>query len=127
MTANMFFEEFANYLENVVMCPEILVITGDFNFHLDDSTFTELLETFGLLQHISLPTHVSGHTLDLLITRSSNDICICSTNFSSLRISDHYFVHGKLSIPRPHLLVEKVKFRKLKQINVEALKSDLKT
>ena len=114
------------------MCPGILVITGDFNFDLDDptnsdaNTFTELLETFGLLQHISLPTHVSGHTLDLLITRSSNDISICSTNVSSLRISDHYFVHGKLSIPRPHLLVEKVKFRKLKQINVEAFKSDLK-
>ena len=132
VTANMFFDEFANYLENVVMCPGILVITGDFNFHLDDptnsdaNTFTELLETFGLLQHISLPTHVSGHTLDLLITRSSNDISICSTNVSSLRISDHYFVHGKLSIPRPHLLVEKVKFRKLKQINVEAFKSDLK-
>ena len=71
----MFRDEFSIYLENVVMCPEILVITGDFNFLVDDSTnsdantFTELLETFGLLQHISLPTHVLGHTLDLLITK----------------------------------------------------------
>lgn len=64
--------------------------------------------------------------LGLLITRSSNDICICSRHVSSLRISDHFFVHGKLSIPRPHLSVEKVKFRKLKPINVEAFKSDLK-
>lgn len=63
---------------------------------------------------------------DTLITRSSNDICICSRHVSSLRISDHFFVHGKLSIPWPHLSVEKVKFRKLKQINVEAFKSDLK-
>ena len=28
VTANMFFDEFANYLENVVICPEILVIHG---------------------------------------------------------------------------------------------------
>lgn len=128
MTANIFLDEFANYLENVVMCPENLIITDDFNFLLDDSTnsdantFTELLGTFGLLQRISLPTYVSGHTLDLL-TKSSNDTCICSTHVSSLGISDPYFVHGKFSIPRPRLSVERVK---LKQINVAAFKSDLK-
>ncbi len=32
-----FFEEFSNYLEDIVLCPEILMITGDFNFHLDDT------------------------------------------------------------------------------------------
>ncbi|KAK2561923.1 hypothetical protein P5673_015343 [Acropora cervicornis] len=128
----MFYDEFVNHLENVVMCPEILIITGDFNFHQNYSTnsdaitFTELLETFGLLQYISLPTHVSGHILDLLITRSSDDICICSIHVSSLRISDHNFVHAKFSIPRPHLSVEKVKSRKIKQINGESFKSDLK-
>ena len=130
----MSLDEFSIYLENVVMCPEILIITGDFNFHenystnSDANTFTELLETFGLLQYkiISLPTHVSGHILDLVITRSSDDICICSIHISSLRISDHNFVHAKFSITRPHLSVEKVKFRKIKQINGESFKSDLK-
>lgn len=29
---NVFFEEFLTYLRNTVMCPEILLITGDFNF-----------------------------------------------------------------------------------------------
>ena len=48
--------EFSSYLENIVMCPEPLVIAGDFNFHMDlvhskDAvTFNELLETFGLSQ-----------------------------------------------------------------------------
>ena len=60
VTANMFYDEFVNHLENVVMCPEILIITGDFNFHenystnSDANTFTELLETFGLLYNIKL-------------------------------------------------------------------------
>lgn len=41
-------------------------------------------------------------------------------------MSDHYFVHGKFSIPRPRLSVERVKFRKLKQTIVEAFIPDLK-
>ena len=62
------------------MCPEPLVIAGDFNFHMDlvhskDAvTFNELLETFGLSQHVSVPTHIFGHILDLIITQSTNDL-----------------------------------------------------
>ena len=54
-----FFEEFSNYLEDIVLCPEILLITGDFNFTVNRNTIkcNEMLETFGLkhmfvLQHI---------------------------------------------------------------------------
>ena len=70
------FDEFSQFLENVVTCPEVLVISGDFNFHLDDlcdndtKKFMDLLETFRLSQHVSGPTHLSGHTLDLIITPS---------------------------------------------------------
>ena len=35
VSANVFFDEFSAYLENIVMCPEVLLISGDFNFHLD--------------------------------------------------------------------------------------------
>ena len=36
VSASVFFDEFSQLLENVVMCPELLVISGDFNLHLDD-------------------------------------------------------------------------------------------
>ena len=78
----MFFEEFTSFLENVVMRPEILLITGDFNFHMgerenhDMNKFLEILETFGLTQHVMVSTHPSHHILDLIITRSSRDIII---------------------------------------------------
>ena len=36
VSASVFFDEFLQFLENVVMCPEVLVISGDFNFHLDE-------------------------------------------------------------------------------------------
>ena len=40
------------------MCAEILLITGDFNFHMsegenhDTNNFLEILETFGLIHHV---------------------------------------------------------------------------
>ena len=34
--STVFFEEFSNLLETIVLCVEVLLITGDFNFHLDD-------------------------------------------------------------------------------------------
>jgi exonuclease III len=34
VSSNVFFEEFSSYLENIVMIPEVLLITGDFNFTL---------------------------------------------------------------------------------------------
>ena len=44
----------------------------------DTKEFMDLLETFSLSKHVSGPTHLSGHTLDLIITRSSDDIVLAS-------------------------------------------------
>ena len=38
VSTNVFFEEFSAHLENIVMCPEVLLISGDINFHLDSHT-----------------------------------------------------------------------------------------
>ena len=52
------------------------MITGDFNIHVNDPDdrharrLSALLETFGLVQSVSQPTHRRGNTLDLLITRA---------------------------------------------------------
>ena len=63
------------YLESVVMSPEPLLITGDFNIHVevpndsDAARFLESLTTLGREQHVDKSTLLSGHTLDLIITR----------------------------------------------------------
>ena len=107
------------------------LITRDFNFHLDNTMdgdtnkFIDLLETFGVLQHIMLPMHSSGHILDLLISRSSNDINVLSTCVSSFPTSDHHFIECKLSFPGPHLSKQEVSFHKLRQINLETFKTDI--
>ena len=72
---DVFFEEFSAYLELIILSSEPLLITGDFNIHVDvvgdpvRAKFLDLLEAMDLRQHVTRPTHQSGHTLDLIITR----------------------------------------------------------
>lgn len=79
VSISTFFAEFSDYLESV-MCNEPLVLLGDFNIHVDVPTdmdaiqFRDLLDSMGLQQHVKQPTHIHGHTLDLLITRQSDVI-----------------------------------------------------
>ena len=66
-----FFADFSLYLESIVLATEIPLITGDFNLHVDcpldrnAKRFSELLDTFGLIQHVNVPTHSSGYILHL--------------------------------------------------------------
>ena len=74
-----FLDEFQNLLEIFVPSPSELIISGDFNIHADSDLtifqkFSGILENFHLTQHINFPTHDDGHTLDLLITRSSSTV-----------------------------------------------------
>ena len=73
---SVFFEEFASYLSAISTSAGIPIVTGDFNFHVDDdsdsnaSTFINLTESFNLTQHVKDATHQIGHTLDLILTQS---------------------------------------------------------
>ena len=102
--ASVFFDEFSQFLENVVMCPKVLVISGDFNLHLDDlrdndtKKFMDLLETSSLLQHVSGPTHLSGHTLDLIITLLSDDVVLASPK-ATFPISNHFIIQCPIGFP----------------------------
>lgn len=75
---SVFFREFSDYLETVLLSREPILLTGDYNVHVDVTSdydamkFADLLECFGLVQHVTEPTHEDGHTLDLIITRCSD-------------------------------------------------------
>ena len=108
VSTSVFFDEFSQFLENVVMCPEAIVISGDFSLHLDDlrdndtKKFEDLLETFNLSQHVSGPTHLSGQTLDLIITRSSDEIVLAFPK-TTFPISDHLITQCPIGFSRPAL------------------------
>lgn len=104
LSISQFISDFSTLLEHFASSPSEFIITGDFNIHVDTpaapyvSSFLDLLATFDLQQHVSFPTHTSGHTLDLLISKSSSTL-ISDTNYTDPALSDHYALLSVLSIP----------------------------
>ena len=108
-----------------------LLLLGDFNFHVDEpekdpqaARFLELLDLHNLTQHVTLPTHRNNHTLDLVITRKSENI-IADYNVYDLCLSDHYFVNCKLNLDRPRPVRTEKAYRKLRSVDMEAFCSDI--
>lgn len=118
------------YLENIVRCPEVLPISGNFNFHLKSHTdsdadkFSDLLETFGLIQHVSTPTHSSGHILDLVVTQSCYDLLL-QTPRTTFFISDHCVIETSMAFPHPELSTKEISLRQYKKIDIENFKNNI--
>ena len=61
---SVFFDEWSRFLDRLVVLPEEIVITGDWNFHLDNlqdsdaKALLNTLDTHGLCQYVREPTHV---------------------------------------------------------------------
>ena len=130
VSTNTFFSEFSDYLESIILSKEQLLITGDFNIHVDVATdsdsikLQDLLESFGLQQHVSHPTHIHGHILDLTITRQSDRIIRIPPSVDRY-FSDHAAVVCRIHSDKPSLTVKTVSYRKWKSVNVESLNNDL--
>ena len=81
LSVTLFLDEFSSLLEKLIISTAPLVITGDFNFHLDSprdraaARFREMLNIFDLKQHVKDSTHKNGHIFDLVITRAGGRAC----------------------------------------------------
>ena len=126
-----FVSEFATLLEDLATSPSELIITGDFNIHVDipncssSSPFLSLLDAFSLNQHITFPTHSSGHTLDLLITRSNSNL-ISSIDSIDLSLSDHHALIFSILAPSPPRTQHITKsLRNFRFINIPSFSQDI--
>ena len=101
-THTQFQAEFADYLGNIVTAPGMLLIVGDFNYHVEDTSdseacsFTNLIESFGFI-HVADSTHRSGHTLDIVLSRS-HDSLVLQTRSIDHGFPDHFPVFTYLSL-----------------------------
>ena len=126
-TVRQFLDEFSEYLQHLVTCTALLIIVGDFNFHIDNendndaAAFLEMINSFGLHQHVSESTHRNGHTLDLALTRLSDDI-ISSVRSEDHGFPDHFPVFINLDISKPALPMHTVSYRRIKSLNPAELK-----
>lgn len=106
LTVKLFFDEFSNLIESLMVSSCRCVITGDFNLHLNEDNpdakhFVHILNSGSFTQHVNTATHNKGHVLDLVITDSQNNI------ISNLKIvpglpSDHAALVFNVDFPRHH-------------------------
>ena len=124
-----FFEQFKSLLEDLHHTTKNLVIIGDLNFHLEKTcsnseTFHSLIESFDFIQKVNFPTHIHGHTLDLVLTKSNNDNIF--NVHTTDAFSDHFSISFTLNLSTPIFQTNTtVTFRKYRKIDKEKLKTDL--
>lgn len=85
---------------------------------------SDVLQSMGLYQHVCNPAQVHGHTLDLIITRDSENL-ITARPVSDCFLSDHATVLCGVSIIKGKPTLKDLTFLKLKSIDLQAFKDDL--
>ncbi len=122
---SVFISEIHDLLTTLCSTTGNILILGDFNIHIDTPSckfaveFLQLLDCLDLQQHVDVPTHSRGHTLDLVI---SNFAPISNLLVYDLGVSDHKVISMELPLPCS-LTKEKRQmcFRNLKKINLDSL------
>lgn len=100
-----FIKEFGDFTSELVLAADQILIVGDFNIHVDNekdalgSAFIDILNSIGVRQHVSGPTHCRNHTLDLILSHGV-DVDSVEIMQPSDDISDHYLVLCKLHIAK---------------------------
>ena len=89
-----FLKDFSDFLSSIIKLESVLIL-GDFNLHIDDSSscsameLLTLTEAFNFEQHVSEPTHQKGHILDLVFTLGLD---ILNVSVHDVHLSDHCLV-----------------------------------
>ena len=132
----LFLDEFGAYLEQLALTAGQLLIAGDFNVHVDDSTsaearqFLSLIDSFELHQHIQSSTHKSHHCLDLVLSRKrveNLDEVVHSWHVQDCCLSDHYAIFLSIKTMKPALKRKEVHYRKTKSVRFEVLQQAILT
>ena len=82
-----------------------------------------MLDSLGLVNHVTFPTHKQGHTLDLVIEEEDSPLIVKVTR--GHLISDHHFIHAYLNIYKNKPKEMEVTYGKYKQIDKTMFREDL--
>ena len=77
-----------------------------------------------MCQHVSFPTHNSGHVLDLIITNASPNLVTCPFLLDS-NISDHKTVCLHIDLPKPNINKVTFSYRPINKINFTDFNQDI--
>ena len=116
-------------MEVAALSPHENIVLGDVNIQLDSQNcwtdnFNTVLWDFDFIQHVSTPTHIQGHILDVLCTSKSLTSSI--HHYVKDGISDHLAVFFTTTFPvKNSCRVKRLKIGKIGKINKTDFMSDI--
>ena len=134
-TDRTFLEEFSSFLDSLLDVSGKIIICGDFNYWVDDplskpfsSEFSELLDTSNFHNYISSPTHLLGHTLDLVLSPVGID-CVVDVEILPIDslVSDHALITFGLQIARPKAVKKFITFRNYRNVDQDSISSEIES
>ncbi|XP_063966102.1 uncharacterized protein LOC135156767 [Lytechinus pictus] len=132
LTVPLFYNDFLLLLEDIALHPGFVMLCGDFNFNVDDASnqnaviFNDIISSANFSQLVAGPTHEAGHTLDLILTRALDNF-VDEVKTSNPLPSDHAVVECWLNLSKPEQHKVKVKFRKFRDMDIDAFRSDIRS
>ena len=114
---SIFITDFVDSLSLLIPNYPNLIVSGDFNLHVNDPTnndaifLLDAMASIGFTQHVRSATHFHGNILDLIFTIDSQipvDKCTVGEF-----VSDHRIVLCTTNLRNPPLIIKKVKTRKI--------------
>ena len=127
----MFLKDFEDFLTKICTLDQYVIIMGDLNINMLDTTcivaknFLTLLESFDLVQLVTDSTHIKNGMLDLLIASKELNLKQPMITVDNFFRTDHFPVCFLFKSEKPESkpLVKYV--RNYKNINIDLFKSDL--
>ena len=102
VSITVFLDEFVKLLEMLVTLKDTIVLAGDINVHMEEDSlypnkFKDILDTFNITQHVNFPTHIQGHTLDIIATFGGKPI-ISNITSNENDVSHHALIDLHISV-----------------------------
>ena len=108
------------------------VAVGDFNVPVDvagqlDPHAVDVLAQYGLRQHVTGLTLISGNTLDLVLTRYEqiSEQLVFKVAVQSVCFSDHHLLTCRLGVPLPQPVTMTYTYRSPRKIDTAAFSADI--
>jgi len=119
-------------LDQIMLLDNRFVVVGDFNVPGDvagqlDPHAVDVLTQYGLHQHVTSPTHISGNTLDLILSRDEeiSEQLVSKVTVQSVCFSDHHLLNCRLGVPLPQPVTTTYTYRSLRRIDTAAFCADI--
>ena len=125
----VFLEEIAQLLGTIITSHECIILAGDVNIHTETEEryakqFNDIMDMLNMVQHVKVPTHKMGHTLDIVATLNSNPL-VKDIKAMEYDISHHFLVDFLVTcrpVQRQHKIIS---YRNTKAIESNKFTEDI--